>query len=233
MTPRSATATKPELSRAAIVERALCVMDEQGPDAVTIRGIATSLGVTPMALYWHVANKDELLAAMGDAIIDRIVVPTPTGPWSQQLRHVILSMVDALQVHPAAADLVLPRILVNARGLELTEFVLTLLQRVGFTVQQSADIARMGLQIAMVLVAQRPGAETQTARDDRDALLAEKRRHLLGLPERFAHVREAGIALTTCDDPQAHYRGGVDLYVEGVEALLRRRKRDRRQPTTA
>ena len=71
MSPRTATATaaKSDLSRAAIVERALTVMDTEGPDAVTIRRIAQEFGVTPMALYWHVANKDELLAAMGDALL--------------------------------------------------------------------------------------------------------------------------------------------------------------------
>ena len=231
MTPRraAAVATKTELSRAAIVEQALTVIDEQGLDAVTIRGIATALGVTPMALYWHVASKDELLAAVGDSIIERVAVPEPTGAWSDQLRRVVLTLIDALQQHPAAAELVMPRVLVDERGLELTEFTLALLQRAGFDVQQSADIARMGLQTALMLVTQLPGAETQTARDERDALVAEKRRHLVGLPDRFAHVREAGMALTACDDPQAHYRGGVELYVEGVEAMLRRRKRAARR----
>src|SRR4051794_10053106 len=61
MSPRTATASKHvkrELSRESIVDRALTVMDDEGPDAVTIRRIAQDLGVTPMALYWHVANKD-------------------------------------------------------------------------------------------------------------------------------------------------------------------------------
>ena len=91
MTPRTATATaaKRDLSRNAIVERALTVMDTDGPDAVTIRRIAQEFGVTPMALYWHVANKDELLAAMGDALIADVVPPPATGSWSVQLRGVV------------------------------------------------------------------------------------------------------------------------------------------------
>src|SRR3954449_4981099 len=100
MTPRAATATSPaparparparaDLSRDVIVERALTVMDADGPDAVTIRRIAHELGVTPMALYWHVANKDELLAAMGDALLAGVTLPPPTGPWHVQLRAVV------------------------------------------------------------------------------------------------------------------------------------------------
>ena len=86
MTPRTATASRTssraaakdsrgELSRDAIVECALAVMDVEGPDSVTIRRIAQEFGVTPMALYWHVANKDELLAAMGDALLAGVTPP--------------------------------------------------------------------------------------------------------------------------------------------------------------
>src|SRR5580704_14285830 len=66
------TATKSELSRLAIVDRALEIADAEGRDAITIRRLAQDFGVTPMALYWHVANKDELLAAMGDRFFDHV-----------------------------------------------------------------------------------------------------------------------------------------------------------------
>src|SRR5215469_5319588 len=49
------------LSRAAVVERALALSDADGLEAVTIRRLATELGVSPMALYWHFRTKDELL----------------------------------------------------------------------------------------------------------------------------------------------------------------------------
>ena len=81
---------------AAIVERALTVMDAEGPDAVTIRRIAQEFGVTPMALYWHVANKDELLAAMGDALLaDVDAAARRPAPWSVQLRGVVEALIDA------------------------------------------------------------------------------------------------------------------------------------------
>ncbi|MGA8246437.1 MAG: TetR family transcriptional regulator [Nocardioides sp.] len=228
MTPRTATATKGDLSRAAIVERALTVMDADGPDAVTIRRLAQEFGVTPMALYWHVANKDELLAAMGDALLEGVDPPPSTGSWSVQLRGVVEALVAGLSRHPAAAELVFPRILVAEPGLRLTEFTLTLLEDAGFTRQQAADLARMGLQTAMMLVTQRPGAESETALAERDALLAEKRTHIEQLPaDRYPHVRAAALPLTDCDDERAYYTFGVDLYVEGAQALLRRSKRAR------
>jgi TetR/AcrR family tetracycline transcriptional repressor len=230
MGPRTATATaaRSDLSRAAIVERALTVMDAHGPDAVTIRRIAQEFGVTPMALYWHVANKDELLAAMGDALLEGVNPPAATGTWSVQLRGVVDALIAGLSRHPAAAELVFPRILVTEPGLRLTEFTLTLLEDAGFTPQQAADLARMGLHTAMMLVTQRPGAESETALDERDALLAEKRAHIEQLPaDRYPHVRAAAMPLTDCDDETAYYSFGVDLYVEGAQALLRRSKRAR------
>jgi len=238
MTPRADTVTKPEervtparsakadLSRDAIVERALTVMDADGPDAVTVRRIAQELGVTPMALYWHVANKDELLAAMGDALLADVTPPPATGSWSSQLRGVVETLVENLSRHPAAAELVFPRILVAEPGLRLTEFTLALLEDAGFSREQAADLARMGLQTAMMLVTQMPGAESQSARDERDAVIAEKRAHVERLPEDlYPHVRAAAGPLTDCDDEAAYYSFGIDLYLEGAQALLRRVKR--------
>ena len=230
MTPRAATATatkpKADLSRAAIVERALTVMDADGPDAVTIRRIAQEFGVTPMALYWHVANKDELLAAMGDALLANVAPPPASGPWHLQLRGVVEDLIANLSQHPAAAELVFPRILVTESGLRITEFTLALLEGAGFPRKQAADLARTGLQTAMMLVTQLPGAESQAAAEERDRLQAEKRAHVESLPdELYPHVRDAAVDLTDCDDEGAYYDFGVDLYIEGAQALLRRIKR--------
>jgi TetR/AcrR family transcriptional regulator, tetracycline repressor protein len=229
MTPRAATAARPkvELSRAAIVERALTVMDAEGPDAITIRRIANEFGVTPMALYWHVANKDELLAAMGDALLADVEPPETGGHWSAQLRAVVEVLIENLARHPAAAELVLPRVLITEPGLRITEFTLALLEDAGFSRAQAADLARMALQTAMMLVTQLPGSESQAAREEREVLLAEKRAYVEGLPaDVYPHVRAAAVALTACEDESAYYFFGVDLYIEGAKALLRKVKRD-------
>jgi AcrR family transcriptional regulator len=229
MTPATATATRPkvELSRAAIVERALTVMDNDGPDAVTIRRIAQEFGVTPMALYWHVANKDELLAAMGDALLADVTPPPATGPWHVQLRAVVDDLIANLARHPAAAGLVFPRVLVTEPGLRITEFTLVLLEEAGFPRKHAADLARMGLQTAMMLVTQLPGAESQAAAEERDRFRAEKRAYVEGLPdELYPRVRAAAADLTDCDDEAAYYDFGVDLYIEGAKALLRKVRRD-------
>jgi hypothetical protein len=66
------------------------------------------------------------------------------------------------------------------------------------------------------------------AAEERERLQAEKRAYVAGLPDdRYPHVRAAAADLTDCDDEGAYYGFGIDLYVEGAQALLRRAKRGR------
>ena len=60
------------LSKAAVVQAALDVLNEDGMDGVTVRAVARRLGVQAPALYWHVKNKQELLDEMGTEIWRRV-----------------------------------------------------------------------------------------------------------------------------------------------------------------
>ena len=61
------------MTRADIVQAALDLLDEKGIDAVTVRAVATRLGVKAPALYWHVENKQTLLDEMGTEIQRRVI----------------------------------------------------------------------------------------------------------------------------------------------------------------
>ncbi len=65
---KTGEAERTKLSRAAVVDRALELADTDGLDALTIRRLATELGVTPMALYWHFRSKEELIAGLADRV---------------------------------------------------------------------------------------------------------------------------------------------------------------------
>lgn len=216
-----ARAAKEELSRDAVVDRALAIADVEGLDAVTIRRLATEFGVTPMALYWHVSNKDELLAAMGDRLFSDIDVDSlmSSGPWQQQLRRIAAALVHALRAHPAAAMLGAQRVLFSETGCELAERALQLLVKAGFDVGTACDIASYAMQTAVMLVAQRPGDPTSPA-DERDSLTAAKRAAIAQLPrDRFPLLVESADELTSCDDEEGYYRFGIDLFIAGVEGI--------------
>ena len=76
------------LQRDRIVQHALELADPEGLDAVSFRRLAADFGVTPMALYRHVADRDDLFAAMSDLVLAEIEVPvqadeTGSGPFGR------------------------------------------------------------------------------------------------------------------------------------------------------
>ena len=218
VTPRPAGETAAQLNRDAVVERALAIADDEGLAAVTLRRLAQELGVTPMALYWHVSDKDDLLAAMGDRLFRGLPPDTdPALAWQEQLRDLVLALTTALRSHPNVAALAAPRALQNDEGRCLTEAALALLHTAGFPVAQAAEIARHMLRTAISLVIEQAPNEPShdPAQRGEDAQL--KRLALRGLPpERFPRLVEAADALADCADEDGYYRFGVDLLLAGV-----------------
>ena len=210
---------KTPMSREVLVQRALEVADAEGLAAVTIRRLAQELDVTPMALYWHVANKDELLDAMGDALFENIVLPGP-GPWAERLEVVLIALVEALRAHPASATLAFPRVMASEKGLDLTETALAVLHEAGFDSERSSQIARQALQTAVMLVQAEPGAEQHAgSRSERQVQVDAKRAALATLsPERYPHLAACATYLLLCDDLSDYYRDGIDLFLAGVRA---------------
>ncbi|MGB3330311.1 MAG: TetR/AcrR family transcriptional regulator [Thermomicrobiales bacterium] len=79
---------------------AIVLADRDGLDAVSMRRLAERLGVVPMALYKHVANKDDLVAGMIDAVVAAYPSPPPEVGWREAVRGRVLAARAALQVHP-------------------------------------------------------------------------------------------------------------------------------------
>ncbi|HEU5389186.1 MAG TPA: TetR/AcrR family transcriptional regulator C-terminal domain-containing protein [Streptosporangiaceae bacterium] len=93
------------LRRAQVVDVAIELLDADGLDALTMRKLATRLGVQPGALYWHFAGKQALLDAMADRFLEGFTAGRPAGPWDEQfavlgwrLRQVLLSHRDGARV---------------------------------------------------------------------------------------------------------------------------------------
>ena len=76
----------PSLSRGEIVDAAIAVADAEGADAVSMRRIAQVLKSGTMSLYWHVANKEQLLDLMLDALVAEVRVPEPSGDCRADLQ---------------------------------------------------------------------------------------------------------------------------------------------------
>ena len=94
------------LSRTLVLEAALAQADEGGLEGFSMRRLAQTLGVVPMALYKHVANKDELLDGMVDVVFGEIESPSiDDHDWRSAMRRRALSAREALRRHSWAIGL--------------------------------------------------------------------------------------------------------------------------------
>ena len=91
------------LTRERILHAAVALADEGGAESLSMRRLAQELGVVPMALYKHVANKDELLDGMIDVVVAEIDPPIEDADWRTTMRERILSARRALLRHPWAS----------------------------------------------------------------------------------------------------------------------------------
>jgi AcrR family transcriptional regulator len=106
MRMRTATeGARTPLSRERVLEAAIALADRAGIEALSMRRLALELGVEAMSLYYHVANKNALLAAMLDAVFAEIELPDQKGDWRRAIRASATSAHQVLLRHPWACGL--------------------------------------------------------------------------------------------------------------------------------
>jgi AcrR family transcriptional regulator len=212
---------RPRLSKAAVVGRAIALADAEGPEALTIRRLAQELGVTPMALYWHFRNKDELLNGLSDQFWSEIDTDVDdAAPWPEQLRGVLESLVRVLREHPSASQLLVTGEKQSPAALEAIEVTLEVLSRGGFDPRRASAVARNGLWTGLMLAMSEPGYGPSLSEGERAEQQRRNRIRLAMLPpDRYPCLVEAAEPMTDCDDPDFHYRFGIDLFIRGVQAM--------------
>jgi AcrR family transcriptional regulator len=93
------------LSRDRIVAAAVAMADAGGFDSLSMRNLAEELGAGTMALYRHIANKEDLLDDMVDVVFAEMYPPAIGGDWPRELRERGISARAALRRHPWAVGL--------------------------------------------------------------------------------------------------------------------------------
>ena len=78
--------TRTPLTRERVLLTAVDLADRDGAEPLSMRKLAEALDVVPMALYRHVANKDELLGGMVDVVIGEIDPPLEGADWKTAIR---------------------------------------------------------------------------------------------------------------------------------------------------
>ena len=211
------------LNAETVVDAAVRMADEGGLEALSLRRLASALGVTPMAIYRHVRDKDHLLDLMADRLLQQMeLTPADTEPWAQALRRVGHSLLAVIEAHPAAPFL-LARPFSSPSADRVAGAMLAVLDRAGFDRDEVVGLLQVltgmilgpAIHRATYRAAWRshpPDGYPEWSRADHP--LAEDAAHRAAVAEQLADWASG---------PEAD-RTTVELWVGGVEALASRRR---------
>lgn len=121
------------LSRTRILAVAVELADTDGLGALTIRSLATALGAKPMAIYHHVANKDQILDGITDLVFAEIEQPRKDAPWRAGLEARSHAVREVLGRHPWSLTLMESRRAPGLATLGHHDSAIALLRHAGFT----------------------------------------------------------------------------------------------------
>ena len=206
------------LSRDRVLHAAVTLADENGIDALTMRNLAKQLGVVPMALYKHVANREELLDGMVDVVVGEIDPPVRGTDWKSAVRRRILSARRSLLRHPWASGVIESRTRASPVMLDYIDSMIGMFLAGGF----SPDLAHHTLHT----MGSRLYGFSQEVFDDSPSFdQATQERLIRELQENYPHIAqmvrtifhdEASVVGGGCDD-QFEFEFGLDLILDGLE----------------
>jgi AcrR family transcriptional regulator len=126
------------LSRDRVLRAAVAIADATGIGSLTMRSLAQELGVKPMALYYHVANKDEILDGIVDLVFSEIGLPSADGDWRSEIVRRANSARHVLRRHPWAIGLMESRKSPGPATLQHHNATIGTLRAAGFSVAMTA-----------------------------------------------------------------------------------------------
>jgi TetR/AcrR family tetracycline transcriptional repressor len=228
---------RPGLTREAVVARALEIGTAEGLEAVSLRRLAQELGVTPMALYRHVRDKQDLVNAMTEAVlegIDATIGFRSEMTWTERMRLAIDNYKEQIDARPLALPL---SIAYTGEGppafWKVLEDLLAILLDAGFGRREAIVLIRMisNLLAGYLLLLQQGAASDAMRLDAHQVDLL--RRHFalaqLSLPrDDFPNLVESAedTAEIWLSDPDRWWGNTVDLITFGLERMLERKPDD-------
>jgi AcrR family transcriptional regulator len=207
------------LSRERVLRAAAALADQGGVESLSMRRLARELGVVPMALYKHVANKDEMLDGMVDLVVGEIDPPAGGPDWKPAVRRRVLSARRALLRHPWAPEVLESRTNPTPAVLAYMDSMIGMFRAGGFSVDLTHHaIHAMGSRLF---------GFTQELFDDTADAGAVPGPDVLQALAAFPHITELMLAITHdqgsvvgpgCDD-QLEFEFALDLLLDGLERL--------------
>jgi AcrR family transcriptional regulator len=222
----TATETRTPLNRERILDTAVALADRDGVEAISMRRIANDLGVVPMALYKHVANKGELLDGMLDVVVGEIDPPRTDLDWKPAVRERILSARRALLHHPWASRVMESRTRPTPVVMAYMDSMIQMFLDGGFSIDLTHHVMH-------ALGSRSMGFAQELFNDqaDEDAPMSDEM--IVAMRDAFPSIYRLYLAVNHddgsvvgpgCDD-QFEFEFALDLLLDGIERLKRRAPR--------
>jgi AcrR family transcriptional regulator len=215
------------LSRERVLRAAVKIADERGIEALTMRRLAEELGAEAMSLYYHVANKEDLLDGVAGVIateinnvVDQIDVPSEGADWKNAMRRRILSARKVLLRHPWAPHVFETRTNTSPAVLQYHDALVGLMRDGGFSYDLIHHalhaLGSRALGFTQELFDPGDGAGTEEATAGL-AAMADQLPHLGAMMMEVAHD-DPDSTLGWCDD-QTEFEFGLDIILEGLDRM--------------
>jgi AcrR family transcriptional regulator len=180
------------LTRERIVRTALALVDREGLGALSMRRLGSELGVDPMAVYYHVPNKDALLDAIVEAVMAEIdlAVDDPSAPAEDRILCAARAYRDTMLAHANALPIVLSRGPRTPGAMRPVELLVGILRDAGLPPSRAmAGMNAIAATVRGTIGMVADGASEPTP-DEIEALAAD-------FPaDEFPHLREAALCPT-------------------------------------
>jgi TetR/AcrR family transcriptional regulator, tetracycline repressor protein len=209
------------LSRDRIVEQAIAIADAEGIEAVSMRRIASDLGATPMALYNHVANKDELMKGIAGQLLKEIdVSEIDPSDWAAAIKTGYTEFRRVLLRHPNLFSVLQRKNEVSPDALRPIELAMSILQGAGFSPGEAlrAHWTLSGFAMGHVL-----WQMTNPLLDGEDGvtmLQAHAMHHRTTLSDDQFPCLIAALPAMESYDMDACWEWGIDAIIEGLKVKL-------------
>jgi AcrR family transcriptional regulator len=213
---------RPQLTRQRVVAEALAVIAQDGAQALTMRALATRLGVVPGALYHHVGNKQQLHDLVLDGVLAEIDFDLdPSMPWAEQLKILAHRLRQVLEAHPGVAAILKTRDPLGPHSLALAEALLSPLQAAGFGDREAglAFFLLVDYTIGFAVSSPRTSINEQRVRDA--AIRGQLHEFFRSLPpDRFPALVALGEHVWL-DNRDERFTAGLEVLVDGLEHARR------------
>jgi AcrR family transcriptional regulator len=137
------------LKREHVLEAALVVAEREGFERLSMRQLARELGVSPMALYRHVANKDDLLDGLVERLLGELELPEESLPWDERLRKLASELRALAHRRPELFGLLLRRRAVGRDAIRAREAALRALRDAGLESKAAERMERLLSTVVM------------------------------------------------------------------------------------